>query len=277
MSQRKEKHLRRALNQYDGVVRDVDRLKNQVDMLERNITNTRKIMVERDRANRHAVLAVQRNRKYDGAVATWALFASVCALLIAIVLGMVLTIPVEARADSKKMITADVLTEKDMKAIMLVTDGNGNAVPSAEDFSYISQEVPLPVQTQEQLHAAAEEFGIPYALALALVDVETGFRNIDGDGGKSIGYLQVNRVYHTDLMETLGVESLWEPKGNFRVGLSYLAQHVRVCETLPMALMCYNMGPSGASAAWERGVTESEYSRKVIERASFWEDVLQRS
>ena len=125
-----------------------------------------------------------------------------------------------------------------------------------------------------ELFNAAEAFDIWYPLAVAMVDVETSFRNVAGDGGASIGYLQVNGTLHTDLMEQVGATDLWVPRDNFRTGLAYLAQQMERTDTVHKALMAYNMGPSGAAAVWERGIYESEYSQKVMERAEYWAAIM---
>ena len=76
------------------------------------------------------------------------------------------------------------------------------------------------------------------------------------------------------LMEQVGATDLWVPRDNFRTGLAYLAQQMERTDTVHKALMAYNMGPSGAAAVWERGIYESEYSQKIMERAEYWAAVM---
>lgn len=49
-------------------------------------------------------------------------------------------------------------------------------------------DVPLSYELQGFLHTACEEAGVPYALALAVIEKETDFRNMMGDDGASEGY-----------------------------------------------------------------------------------------
>lgn len=53
------------------------------------------------------------------------------------------------------------------------------------DSGYFREDVPLDGDTQALLHAACDASGVPYALALAVIAQETGFRNVTGDDGAS--------------------------------------------------------------------------------------------
>jgi len=61
---------------------------------------------------------------------------------------------------------------------------------------YLSNDVPLSYEEQDNLRTACEEFDIPYALALAVIEHETHFRNIMGDNGNSYGYMQIQLKWH---------------------------------------------------------------------------------
>lgn len=111
---------------------------------------------------------------------------------------------------------------------------------------YFREDVPLDGDTQALLRAACEETGIPYELALAVIRQETEFRNVVGDDGRSVGYMQVQRRWHEDRMARLGVTDLTDPYGNFRVGCDYLAELLGKY-TLEEALTAYNSGKPGKS------------------------------
>lgn len=132
---------------------------------------------------------------------------------------------------------------------------------------YIIEDIPLPADLQVTLHDAAEEFGVDYELALAVIWQETNFQNVTGDGGNSIGYMQVQERFHGDRMADLGVTDLTDPCSNFRVGCSYLAEMIeRYDGSTEMALVAYNAGPSGAYKHWfSNGVYSNQYSQSVLE------------
>lgn len=111
---------------------------------------------------------------------------------------------------------------------------------------YFREDVPLDGDTQALLHAACDESGVPYALALAVIAQETGFRNVTGDDGASCGYMQIQEQWHRDRMERLGVTDLTDPFGKFRVGCDYLAE-LMGRYSLEEALTAYNSGRPGKS------------------------------
>lgn len=112
---------------------------------------------------------------------------------------------------------------------------------------YFREDVPLDGDTQAFLRAACEETGIPYELALAVIRQETEFRNVVGDDGRSVGYMQVQRRWHEDRMARLGVTDLTDSYSNFRVGCDYLAELLGKYP-LEEALTAYNSGKPGKSA-----------------------------
>lgn len=111
---------------------------------------------------------------------------------------------------------------------------------------YFRSDVPLDGDTQALLHAACEEAGITYELALAVIRKETGFQNVMGDNGNSYGYMQIQPRWHEDRMERLGVTDLADPYSNFRVGCDFLSELLSKY-TLEEALTAYNSGKPGKS------------------------------
>lgn len=107
---------------------------------------------------------------------------------------------------------------------------------------YFRDDVPLSYEDQDYLHTACEEAGVPYALALAVIQRETSFRNIVGDDGASEGYMQVQERWHKERMERLGVTDLMDPFGNFRVGCDFLAELIDQYESVDLAVTVYNRG-----------------------------------
>lgn len=107
---------------------------------------------------------------------------------------------------------------------------------------YFRDDVPLSYELQDFLHTACEEAGVPYALALAVIQRETEFRNIVGDDGASQGYMQVQERWHRERMDRLGVTDLSDPFGNFRVGCDFLAELIDRYESVDIAVTVYNWG-----------------------------------
>lgn len=128
---------------------------------------------------------------------------------------------------------------------------------------YFRDDVPLSYEDQDFLHTACQESGVPYALALAVIERETQFQNLVGDDGASLGYMQVQERWHWDRMERLGVTDLMNPFGNFRVGCDFLAELLEKYPTQE-ALTAYNSGSHGYN----------QYSYDVMANYEKWKELV---
>lgn len=126
--------------------------------------------------------------------------------------------------------------------------------PLCED-SYLMPGHPLSLENQMLLYGACLEFQVDYALALAVVEQETGFRNVTGDDGDSVGFMQVQEKWHRERMTLLGVDDLKDPEGNFRVGCHFLRECIDKYG-LERGLGYYNSGKAAVTS----------YSREVLGR-----------
>lgn len=126
--------------------------------------------------------------------------------------------------------------------------------PMVED-TYLREDLPLDYETQMKLYGACLEMGVDYDLALAVMEQETRFQNIMGDGGDSYGYMQVQIKWHKDRMAELGVTDLMDPEGNFRVACNFLRECIDKYG-LERGLGYYNSGKAKVTS----------YSREVMEK-----------
>ena len=127
--------------------------------------------------------------------------------------------------------------------------------PELCEDNYLSDEIPLRYEEQAALYGACLEFRVPYELALAVVEQETDFRNITGDDGASVGYMQIQKRWWGSLMEEIGARDLTVAEDNFRTGCAILRQLLDQY-SLEDALSVYNTGAPG----------QTRYSREVMER-----------
>ena len=131
-----------------------------------------------------------------------------------------------------------------------------------DEISWYIEDLPLPFQEQEYLWNACQEFGVDHSLMLALIEQETNFRNVTGDGGDSIGYCQIQPRWWSGLMEEIGADDLTDPQDNFRTGCAIMAHLLERYGTTEDALSAYNSGGPGptvyaasvlsAEIEWER-------------------------
>ena len=155
----------------------------------------------------------------------------------------------------------------------VVNNNTPPPVPSIEPVPELTvqdchnDDIPLTYEEQDCLLAACEEFDVPYALALGLIEKETRFQNIIGDDGASAGYMQIQKKWHWERMERLGVTDLMEPNGNFRVGCDFLSELHGKYGDWDLALTVYNMGHDPGYI--------TNYAKDVMENYDHWQELLQ--
>ena len=116
--------------------------------------------------------------------------------------------------------------------------------PVEDTPEYLYENIPLEPELQELVWQACEESGCPYELALSVIWHESRYQNVNGDGGNSIGYMQIQPKWHQDRMEKLGVTDLSDPLSNFRVGCDLLSELLDKY-SVEDALSVYNTGGTG--------------------------------
>ena len=112
--------------------------------------------------------------------------------------------------------------------------------------------VPLAPELQAVLREACAEHGVPFSLALGLIEVESRFQ-VDADNGVSYGLLQLNKKYFPDKLS---------PSDNIRAGIEYLGWILAQHGDTAAALTAYNCGHDTGA----RG-----YANAVLEAAGRWD------
>lgn len=139
-------------------------------------------------------------------------------------------------------------------------------IPVVEEVK-IRYDVPLDEDLQDFIIEAAGQHGIDPAIVLGMIQRETEFDpELIGDGGKSFGLMQIQKRWHEDRMERLGVWDLMNPYQNVAVGIDYLAEMLEKYDgDLEMALIGYNSGPTGAYEDYfSKGIYSNSYSQTVV-------------
>lgn len=129
-------------------------------------------------------------------------------------------------------------------------------------------EIPLEAETQWAIYGACGNDPSLFCLVMAIAERESEFNpETVGDGGVSLGMLQINTRWHTGRMEALGVTDLTDPVQCATVAIDYLRELEARYGFEPESealLMAYNMGPSGARKALNEGRTSTDYSREIM-------------
>ena len=98
------------------------------------------------------------------------------------------------------------------------------------------------------------------------------------DSGNSKGLMQIQERWHTERMEDLGAEDLYNPYDNMLVGVNFLKEIQDIYldnSGAHCVLMAYNMGASGAKKLWSNGIYSTAYTRQIIQRAQEIKQELQ--
>lgn len=130
-------------------------------------------------------------------------------------------------------------------------------IPATEYSCFYDERIPLDETTQAEVCYAAQLAEIDPYLAFAVIWQETNFQNVIGDGGDSLGYMQVQPKWHEDRMERLGCDDLMMPYENFIVGCDFLGE-LLASHSLENALTYYNAGYYGCNG----------YALRVIDKYS---------
>lgn len=131
----------------------------------------------------------------------------------------------------------------------------------------------LSYELQEVMQDFCEEYGVPYALALAIAEVETHFDPDAVSGAGDYGLMQINTCNHEWLAEK-GIDVMTH-EGNIEAGIYIISQHLEKYGEPELALMAYNCGPTGAKRLWDAGTYQTDYSRKVMTAFEHWTSVLE--
>ena len=139
---------------------------------------------------------------------------------------------------------------------------------------YYSEAVPMCYEWQDFMRTYCAAYSVPYSLALAVAETETHFDMEATGAAGEVGIMQLNPgpsgAYHKAIQEITRLDPA-TPCGNIAAGCYLLGKYLQDYGNTEKALMAYNMGVGGAMRAWEKGITSTEYSRKVIAAAERWE------
>ena len=128
-------------------------------------------------------------------------------------------------------------------------------------------DVPLSHELQDFIFAECEANNLTPATIISMMDQESDFDpNKIGDGGDSLGIMQIQPKWHYERMERLGCMDLFDPYQNIKVGIDYLCELINENPELYWVLMAYNGGADYADEMIASG-NISDYALEVVERA----------
>ena len=295
MSQRKAKEYRQAMEQYRGVVEDVDDLKRRIGAMEaRHRREDQLEEIRRRQARREAEqsekkrkesmeqarrIRAEERRRQIARRRTNVLIAGAMVAALLLALSIRAMTADTAAAEEPKIINASPVA-------VLTTppdawSGEGEDPLEAEKIEeallasgYFAVAVPMCYEYQDYMRTCCAAYECPYPLALAVAEVESHF-NMEAVGAAGeVGIMQLNPgpsgSYHAELEAATGLDPT-TPSGNIAAGCYLLGKYIADYEDPQKAAMAYNMGVGGAKNAWAEGIISTEYSTAVVEAMERWE------
>ena len=108
----------------------------------------------------------------------------------------------------------------------------------------------------ENIKKASAEFKIDKVMILSVISAESAcMPNVVGLD-QDAGLMQIVPKWHQDRMNILGVENLFDPESNIRVG-SHLLRELKVGSDPRRALAMYNGGYSPPNSSFTDNITET--------------------
>lgn len=165
----------------------------------------------------------------------------------------------------------ELITEKEVYEVVVPEE-----IEDEDGLTYI-EEIPLDEEWQRFVYDLCEEYNVPVTLVYGVIKQESGF---DPDAvsydGHDYGLMQIRDSNHEWLNSLVGYELDYKDAyDNVKAGIKLLSG---LCDTYNddyvKVLMAYNMGPTGASKLWHKGVNSTKYTERVMENKKYFEEVF---
>lgn len=120
------------------------------------------------------------------------------------------------------------------------------------------------------VYEESKKYDLDYRLVLAIMKVESNFKNEAVSRGGARGLMQINpssarTIARESGVEVKGSKCLHEPEKNIRIGVSYLSKLRDMFDNIVSALHAYNAGPRNVrKPASEDRVKTTSFTRKVM-------------
>ena len=130
--------------------------------------------------------------------------------------------------------------------------------------SSVYYDIPLDMEQQDVVREIATEYGVPFELVLAVMQVESNFDVTAIGNGNCYGIMQIHKINHPALEKQLGITDWLSLSNNTRAGCYMLGKLLDKYQDETRALMAYNMGEGAAKKAWNAGTCSTSYTEKVM-------------
>ena len=173
------------------------------------------------------------------------------------------TAPTKPSVTAKQEAISDILSEE--------------ALQKCENIKFTPLECALSEELQEFTYYLSAGYNIDFPYVMGLMFCESSFRTDCASKTNDYGLMQINEQNHEWLSRELALDDIEDPYQNIRAGLFVLHNLFEKYGDSSKVAMAYNMGEYNASLLWEKGVNETDYSRKVLAKADEYRTQLENS
>lgn len=131
----------------------------------------------------------------------------------------------------------------------------------------------LDYDLQTAMYDSCKKYDVPFALALAVAEKESGFNPDAESNTDDHGIMQINSC-NFEYLRNKGIDPLTY-EGNIEAGVMLLGENLTLYSDEELAVMAYNCGRTGAKRLWDVGTYSTAYSRDVIELYEKWLGILE--
>lgn len=146
-----------------------------------------------------------------------------------------------------------------------------------EPVKPIYYDCPLDYELQDYIRSICNAYDVPMSLVLAIISAESSFRPGIISKTNDYGLMQINVVNHGWLSEEYGVTDFLDPRLNVFCGIQIYLKHYEKYGDVHKALMAYNHGAAGAKRLWNKGIFETDYTRKIFNIMEGYDNEIQSS
>ena len=163
-------------------------------------------------------------------------------------------------APQTKIVTTETVAHTEPTITTIAPEEVTEPLETIEEVYY---DCPLNFEFQNYIRKICEANDVPMTLILAMISAESSFRPSIISKTNDYGLMQINIANHKWLSDKYGVTDFLDPYQNVFCGLQIYLDHFREFKDMDKALMAYNLGASGARKLWNKGIYETDYTRKV--------------
>jgi soluble lytic murein transglycosylase-like protein len=141
---------------------------------------------------------------------------------------------------------------------------------------FVPYSVSLSTDIQEYIYYLSDTYNINYSFVLALIETESKFNPNSISATNDYGLMQINACHKDWLAKNLNITNLLDPYQNTKAGLYMLNGLFEKYNDPSKVLMAYHSGEHGASVLWKKGITQTSYTNKILNRAAEFDKLYKK-